>query len=88
MSEVFALMYGCVDLEEEVVHQLYATHGLALKHARRCAEEVVSDNFADYAEITIKDTVDSDGNNVVIIATPSNEETEWWRVVTMKVWER
>ena len=87
MSEVFAVMYGCVDLDEEIVHQLYATKELGISHARRAARDVLTDNPEDYADVILTDTIDDNGNNVIIIATQTTE-CEWWRVVPMKVWNK
>lgn len=83
---VFALMYGSVDVESEVTQQLYMKHDDAVNAAELSVHAIFDEDPALTEEGFSYDmTTDSNGDTVVIISK-DGKETEWWRVVERPVY--
>lgn len=86
MDKVYAVMYGGIDMEEDVLHALYHKQEDAAEQAEDAAREILDDN-PSYVEdgFVYEMTTDSAGNPICIMSL-NGEETEYWRVVEQKVY--
>lgn len=85
MNKVYAVMYGNVDMENEVLHTLYAKQSDAVEIAECSAKEIL-ERDPKYVEdgFTYEMTTDSNGDPMCIMSL-NGQETEYWRVVGQKV---
>ena len=77
---VFVVMYGNLDTDDECFRSVHSSETSATEAAKETVQEILKDAYLLEEGYRMVPDVDSNGNNVVSIFNPNDQEIEWWIV--------